>query len=65
MKIFNATAKAILFFAVLSMLAMPAVAGDKLQTGASKGDVKKHKKTFQTPCTGSCADNSARNLKNR
>lgn len=65
MKFFNATAKTILLLAIISMLAIPAIAGDKLQTGASKGDAKKHKKSFRTPCTGNCADNSTRNLKNR
>jgi hypothetical protein len=65
MQIFNATAKTILLLAIISMLAMPAVAGDKLQTGAAKGDAKKHKKSYKTPCTENCEDNSTRNLKNR
>ena len=63
MKIVNIAARAVLLVAIFAMMSLPVSAGDKLQTGASKGDAKKHKKTYQTPCTGNCADNSTRNLK--
>lgn len=65
MKIIHTMAKAILLVSIVSLLAMPAVAGDKLQVGASKGEAKKHKKSYKTPCTGNCEDKSTRNLKNR
>jgi hypothetical protein len=65
MRIVKVATKGILLIALLAMMCMPASAADKLQTGASKGDAKKHRKSFSTPCTGNCADNSTRNLKNR
>jgi len=65
MKMLNAAAKFVLLIALLAMMSMPASAGDKLQTGASKGDAKKHKKAYKIPCTDNCEENSARNLKKR
>jgi hypothetical protein len=65
MKMISATVKTIVLLTTISLLASPALAKDKIQTGASKGDAKVHKKTFKTPCTDNCEENSTRNLKNK
>ncbi len=65
MNMISATVKAIVLLTTLSLLAAPAMAKDKIQTGASKGDAKVHKKSFKTPCINNCEENSTRNLKNK
>ncbi len=65
MKIMTTTAKAFILLATIFALASPAMAADKIQTGASKGDAKKHKKSYKTPCINNCEENSTRDLKNK
>lgn len=65
MNVFSATIKAIIMLAVLVAFTAPARAADKLQTRSAQGVAKTETKFYKTPCTGNCADNSARNLKNK
>lgn len=65
MNIFSATVKAIILSAVLVAFTTPALAADKVKTGSAQGIAKTQTKSYKTPCTGNCADNSARNLKNK